>query len=138
MAKIFLRQRKFSYINTPEMKSPQVRGYEEVWEDDRGQVTYWDNEGVYRQRISADSQTKPSSMSDWLDWQEFPLYEDSFHRLGEDTKVRKVKIVSSQPTQSKIAAGLRNWWQKAAHQTNKLARRIKSAWQAAQKELTRP
>ena len=143
MAKIFIRQRRFSYIKTSDMKSPQVRGSEEVWQDDQGQVTYIDNERVYRPRISADDQTKPSSvfshwpMSERRDWGETPLGGDSFSRLGEDRKMRKIEIVSSPPAKRKIAAELRNWWQKAANQTEKLARRLKSAWRAAHKELTR-
>lgn len=127
MAKIWLRQRKFTYLNTPTMKSPQIRVYEEIWQDDRGEVTYWDNEGVYRHRIYPEDRTNSPS-----------VFAERPRENRLDRKIKKVEIVAEQPTSKKIAASLNSWWQKAAKSSQKLTRRLQQAWQAAYRELTRP
>ena len=140
MTKIFLRQRKFSYIKTPQMESPQVRGYEEIYSDGHREVTYWKNGKVYRQKIAPHSQISP--LSDWAieDWERnTPLIENLFNNYEDDPDViKEVEIISDRPIINKINAGLKTSWQKLINRTAKLARKIKLAWQAASRELTRP
>jgi len=145
MSKVFLRRRLFTYIKTDKMWSSQFKAYEEVWQDNCKEVTYWDNGKIYRQRIATKSPNSRLSLfrekkiEDWQKWPETSIYEDFYNLYKDDNNnIGKVKIIPSQLAKKKISGEINEIWQQITTSIAKLVRRVRKAWQAAQQELTRP
>ena len=163
MINVFRRHRRVSVIKKEANKSPDIRGYEEVWINNRGQVTYWDNKGeTVTKQISGDNSEEPffdrdldiirpsyiySPTRNLLNWADELMSElqDLDRDYLSDRRAREprasdrvidAKVVQVKDSKSSIKTDVKNLWRKTKTKAKKLGKRLNSACKAAWRELT--
>lgn len=147
--------RRHVYIVTPGQTAPQVRGREEIWIGDRGQVTEWNGRTLTRRQLSAQDEAQFSSpvlFPDWFWDRELGLEWEPLQRQWQFLDPAPVPFrpsveagtapfidVEAVPVANRFSAlghRLRHSWQAASRYTHNLTRRLKLAFQAAWEQLT--